>query len=60
MIDQRTKEFIEKTVRENFIPDNLNSVLKNLEGQLEEAQGDKKIVIEGFILGIKKVLGKVS
>jgi len=60
MIDSRTKEYIEKAVRENFTPDNLHLGLKALEVQLEEATGQKRTVIEGFILGIKKSLGKVS
>ena len=60
MVDTKTKEFIERTVRENFTPDNLHAGLRALEDQLEEAEGDKKIVIEAFILGIKRSLGKVS
>lgn len=59
MIDTKTKQFIEKTVRENFTPENLNGCLKALENQVEEAQGDKRTVIEAFILGIRKSLGKV-
>ena len=60
MVDEKTKMFIERTVRENFTPDNLHLGLKALEAQLEEATGDKRIVVEGFISGIRQVLGKVS
>jgi len=60
MIDKRTQEFIERTVRENFTPGNLHVGLKALEAQLEEATGDKRIVIDAFILGIRQVLGKVT
>jgi len=59
VINEKTKEFIEKTVRENFTPDNLNLGLKALEVQLEEATGQKRTVIEGFISGIKMSLGRI-
>jgi len=60
MIDKRTQEFIERSVRENFTPENINLALRALEDQVEEASGDKKTVMEGFILGIKKSLGRVT
>jgi len=60
MIDSKTREFIQRTVKENFTPGNINVALRALEDQLEEAQGDKKIVCEAFILGIRQVLGRVS
>lgn len=59
MIDAKTREFLERTVREHFTPGNLNAVLQTLKDQVEEAKGDKKLVMEAFIMGIKKVLGRV-
>ena len=59
MIDQRTKKFLMGTVREYCSPDQIHATLANFQGQVEEAQGRKKLVLEAFILGIKRVLGKV-
>jgi len=47
------------TVREYCSPDQIHATLANFQGQVEEAQGRKKLVLEAFILGIKRVLGKV-
>ena len=59
MIDQKTKQFIEATVREYCSPDMIHTALENFQGQVEEAEGKGKFVLEAFIEGIKKVLGKV-
>jgi len=59
VIDQKTKQFIEGTVREYCSPDMIHTALANFQGQVEEAEGRKKLVLESFILGIKRVLGKV-
>ena len=59
MIDQRTKEFIGGTVTKYCSPDQIHATLANFQGQVEKAEGKGKFVLEAFILGIKKVLGKV-
>lgn len=59
MVDTKTKGFITKTVRDYCSPDQIHATLANFQGQLEEAEGKKKLVLESFISGIKKVLGKI-
>lgn len=59
MIDSKTREFIEKIVKENFSPGNIHAALRALEGQVEEATGEKKIVCQAFIEGIRQSLGRV-
>ena len=59
MVDSKTKEFLEATVRKYFTPENLHVGLRTLEDQLEEAEGKKKLVLQAFVEGIRQVLGKV-
>lgn len=62
MVDVKTKKYIEKVVKENFTPGNLNLVLENLEEQIVApgATDEKKVMLGAFIDGIKRSLGKVS
>jgi len=60
MVDRGTEKFIKKTVREHCSPDQIHTTLAGFENQLEGATGDKRIVIEAFIEGIKRSLGRVS
>ena len=60
MTEKQLKEYIEEIVLTICSPEQIHSTLANLEGQLLEAEGKKRLVIEAFILGIKRSLGKVS
>jgi len=59
MVDSKTKEFIQGKVKEYCSPDMIHATLRHFEDQLEEAEGDKRIVVEAFIEGIKRSLGKI-
>ena len=59
MVDTKTQEFIQDKVKEYCSPDMIHATLRHFEDQLEESEGDKRIVIEAFIEGIKRTLGKI-
>lgn len=59
MVDTKTKDLIERTVRDYCSPDKIHATLANFQDQAEGAEGKKKILCEAFVEGIKKSLGKV-
>jgi len=59
VINEKTKEFVEKTVRDYCGPDTINLVLKTFEEKALETEGEKKLVCEAWAEGIKKALGRV-
>ena len=59
MVDEKTKQFIQETVKNYCHPDMIGMTLRHFEGQVDEAEGKKLLVLQSFVAGIKKVLGKV-
>lgn len=59
MVDTKTKELIQRTVRDYCSPDKIHATLTSFEDQAEESEGKKKILCEAFVEGIKRSLGKI-
>ena len=59
MVDTKTREYIERTVKQYCSPDMIHVTLTGFENQATKAEGDKKIVCEAFVEGIKRALGKI-
>lgn len=59
MVDTKTKDLIERTVRDYCSPNLIHETLANFQNQAEESEGKKKILCEAFVEGIKRSLGKI-
>ncbi len=59
VVDAKTQRFIEETVKGYCSPDMIQVTLRHFEEQVEEAEGEKKLVLQAFVEGIKGSLGKV-